>query len=102
MASVNYVIIFYSDNGLSPLGRQNNAFTNGDVISIAPLGTNCSEFLFKIQKVIYDIQNVVKPGCSIAPWHVDCNVVEKKGITLDLNHGKISSMVKPRSREITS
>ena len=37
-----------SDNGLSPVRRQANTWTNADLLSIGPLGTNVSEMLIEI------------------------------------------------------
>ena len=47
-ASVNWVSIG-SDNGLSPIRRQDIILTNAGLLSIGPLGTNFSEVLIKIQ-----------------------------------------------------
>ena len=47
-ASVNWVSIG-SDNGLSPSRRQAITWTNADLLSIGPLGTNFSEIRIKIE-----------------------------------------------------
>ena len=46
-ASVNRVSID-SDNGLSPIRRQAIIWTNAELLSIDPLGTNFNEILIKI------------------------------------------------------
>ena len=44
---------FGSANGLSPVRRQAITWTNADLLSIGPLGTNFSEIEFKIQNVSF-------------------------------------------------
>ena len=48
-ASVNYVII-NSDNGMSPVWRQDILQTNDDFMLIGPMGTTFSEIRIEIQR----------------------------------------------------
>ena len=41
--------VFGSDNGLSPIRRQAIIWTNAELLSIGPIGTNFNEILIKIQ-----------------------------------------------------
>ena len=43
--SVTELVIIDSGNGLSPIRHQAIAWTNADLLSTGPLGTNCSEIL---------------------------------------------------------
>ena len=47
-ASATWTIIG-SDNGLSPVRRQDIIWTNAGILSIGPLGTNFSEILMEIK-----------------------------------------------------
>ena len=59
-----------SDNGLSPGRRQANIWTNDEILSIGPLGTNFSEILIGIQTFSFKKMdsNVVFEMASILSW----------------------------------
>ena len=57
-------------NGLSPFRRQAITWTNADLLSIGPLGTNFSEFLIEILTISF------KEMClkmSFAKWRPFCS-----------------------------
>ena len=65
-------VIIGSDNGLSPVRRQANIWTNTDLLSIVPLGSNLSEISFKI-KQSFDEKMELK--ISSAKWRPFCFVL---------------------------
>ena len=67
--SVNWASIG-SGYGLPPVRRQAITWTNADLLSIGPLGTNCSEVWIKVQNLLF-IKMYVK--MSSAEWLSCCS-----------------------------
>ena len=55
-----------SGNGLSPVWRQAITWTNADLLSIRPLGTNFSEIWIKIQKFSFTKIHLKSVICKMA------------------------------------
>ena len=66
--SLNWVSIGL-DNGLSPVWRQAITWTNVHLLSIGPLGTNCSEILIKIQNISFTKMHL---KITSAKWRPFC------------------------------
>ena len=66
--SVNWVSIG-SDNGLFPVPRQAIAWTNADLLSVGPLGTNFSEILIKISNFSFMKMHLIM---SSGKWRPFC------------------------------
>ena len=82
-ASVNWVDIG-SDNGLSPIRHQAIIWSNSEILSVGPLGTNLSEILIKIQKIFihenaseYVSFVTRQPFCPGGDELTDCGPVKK-------------------------
>ena len=67
-ASLKWVIIG-SDNGLSPVRRQNIIWTNAGILLTGPWGTNFSELLIGIQTLSFKKMHL---NMSSAKWRLFC------------------------------
>ena len=59
--------IIGSDNGLLPVRRQVISWTSADILSIEPLGTNCSESLIGIQTFSFKKMHLKMPSPEWRP-----------------------------------
>ena len=57
-----------SGNGLSPVRRQAITWTNTDLLSIAPLGTNFNEIRIKIQNFLFKKMRFETPSAKWRPF----------------------------------
>ena len=67
--------IISSDNGLLPGLRQAIIWTNDDLLSIGPLGTNFSEILFEIKTFPFKKMHSNMPSTKWRPFLLGLNVL---------------------------
>ena len=72
---VGKLSIIGSDNGLSPGRRQAIIWTNAEILSIGPLGTNFTEIQIGIQKFSYKKMHLKMSSVKWRPFHLSLNML---------------------------
>ena len=70
-------VIITSDNGLSPMRCQAITWTNVDLLSIGPMGTNFSEIRIKIKQFSFTKMNLKMPFANWRPFCLSLNMLRQ-------------------------